>query len=90
MTAFYIYCILALATGLSAAYELFYPLVKQAQAAGVVNEITENPKLSIFVFIVVGTLTAPLLICMILVPALFISARIGMEREVMKENSDLK
>ena len=84
-----LYAIFALATALSATYEMFLPILREATRAGVVNEITQNPKLSISVFFLVHLIIAPVAIAIIMIPPLYAAAYTGMHKEFMRENSDL-
>jgi len=89
MTFVYFYIIFAIATGISATYELYWPLVKQAKYEGVKNEFTRSPYLCFVVFTCICTLLAPAVILVIFVPKLYQSAYIGLQTEIMRENPDL-
>lgn len=90
MSYLYVYFIFALTTGLSATYELFWPIVKQAKKEGVVNEFTKSPYLCFSVFTILQTLIAPIIAIIVFVPPLYEAAYAGIHREVMRENPDLK
>ena len=86
MEYFFVYLAFALATAFSASYELFWPLVKKAQAAGVENEITQSPVLSTTVFFIIQTIFAPLVILIIFIPPFYLAMSNGLEKEIMRGN----
>jgi hypothetical protein len=61
------YLIFAISTALTTWYEFFWPALVEAKSLGVVNEFTEYPNLSSVIYIIISTVTAPLLV----VPLLF-------------------
>lgn len=64
------YIIFALATSIFALIDIFYPALNAAKADGVVNSLTENPKLSYLIYLCITTIVAPLVIFPLLVPSL--------------------
>lgn len=56
------YIIFCLTTALSCCYLFLWPVIKEAKELGVVNEFTEYPYFSCFVYIVLSALIAPILI----------------------------
>lgn len=80
------YLIFALATSLFALLDIFYPTMKQAQAEGVDNTLTQNPKLSYFVYLCITTIIAPLVFLPLLVPSLNERFREGIAKTVYAED----
>lgn len=64
------YIIFALATSIFALIDVFMPVLREAQEFGVKNTLTENPKLSYFVYLCISTLIAPMLVLPLLVPSM--------------------
>lgn len=64
------YIIFALATSIFALIDVFMPVLQEARDFGVQNVLTENPKLSYFVYVCISTLIAPLIILPLLVPSM--------------------
>lgn len=56
------YLLFAFSISLTAAFYWFVPLLKEAYALGVVNSMTQNPKLSFVVYVIVSAIVAPLLV----------------------------
>jgi len=64
------YIIFALATSIFALIDVFMPVLKEAKEFGVRNVLTENPKLSYFIYVCISTLIAPLIVLPLLVPSM--------------------
>ena len=64
------YIIFALATSIFALIDVFMPVLKEAKEFGVRNVLTENPKLSYFIYVCISTLIAPLIVLPVLVPSM--------------------
>ncbi len=64
------YVIFALATSIFALIDVFMPVLKEAREFGVHNVLTENPKLSYFVYVCISAIIAPMLIMPLLVPSM--------------------
>lgn len=90
MTIYSLYIIFGLTTAISSLYEIFWPIVRDAKALGVINEITIHPYLSSFIFLIIQFVFAPLVLIVLLVPSLHKSAVKGLQREIERENPDLK
>jgi uncharacterized membrane protein YdjX (TVP38/TMEM64 family) len=76
------YLIFALTTSLFALIDIFYPTLKRAQAEGVDNTLTQNPKLSYFVYVCITTIIAPLVFLPLIIPSLNQRFREGIEKTV--------
>jgi len=76
------YLIFAFATSLFALIDIFYPTLKQAQAEGIDNTLTQNPKLSYFVYVCITTVIAPVVFLPLLVPSLNERFREGIAKTV--------
>lgn len=77
------YLLFAISTSLATCYVWFWPLVCKAVDADISNSFTERPWLSLVVFIIIGTITAPLFI----LPLLSSSYGEALERGLYKEIS---
>ena len=64
------YIIFALATAIFALIDVFMPVLKEAKEFGVSNVLTDNPKLSYFVYVCISAIIAPMLIIPLLVPSM--------------------
>lgn len=64
------YLIFALATSIFALIDVFMPVLKEAKEFGVRNVLTENPKLSYFIYVCISTLIAPMIVLPLLVPSM--------------------
>jgi hypothetical protein len=64
------YLIFALATSIMALIDVFLPTLNQARRDGISNVLTDNPKLSVFVYLVITTIIAPLILLPLLVPSM--------------------
>lgn len=64
------YIIFALATSIFALIDVFMPVLKEAKEFGVRNVLTENPKLSYFIYVCISTLIAPMIVLPLLVPSM--------------------
>lgn len=73
------YLIFALTTSIFALIDVFTPLLNKARANGVKNVLTENPKLSIFVYFILTILVAPFVILPLLVPSMNVRFRASLE-----------
>lgn len=85
MSLITLYIIFALATGIAAWYELFWPLMSQARSFGIRNDITRSPWLSSFVYVCITTLVAPAIILAVLVPSMGVRFRTTMQETLFKE-----
>lgn len=72
------YIIFALTTAIFALVDVFMPVLRAAQDSGVNNTLTENPKLSYFVYLCITTIVAPMVILPLLVPSMNARFRDGM------------
>jgi len=75
------YLLFAFSTSITACYIWFYPLLQKARLNNVENGFTNNPKLSIVVYILVSTIFAPFLV----LPLLFTKYAEAFERGLSKE-----
>ena len=64
------YLIFAFTTAIFALIDIFMPVMKEAISNGASNVLTENPKLSYFVYICISAIIAPLIIAPLLVPSM--------------------
>ena len=69
------YLIFALTTSIFAIIDVFTPLLSKAKADGVKNVLTENYKLSVFVYFILTVIMAPFIILPLLVPSMNIRFR---------------
>ena len=86
MNYYLIYIIFAAATASSALYEIYWPLLKEARARGIVNDLTASPKLSCFVFWCIQFIIAPAVIVVVFVPSLSDAATAGLRKVIESEN----
>ena len=86
MNYYLIYTIFAAATASSALYEIYWPLLKEARALGIVNELTTSPKLGCFVFWCVHFIIAPVVIVVIFIPSLSAAFATGLRKVIESEN----
>jgi hypothetical protein len=85
MGAFELYIIFCLATSLTLIYELFWPVIALARREGIDNDITRSPLLSLFIFFIVNTALAPLVVWLLVFPPLFSSAFLGITKAVREK-----
>jgi hypothetical protein len=85
MGAFELYIIFCLATSLTLIYELFWPIIAHARQDGIDNDFTRSPLLSLFIFFIVNTVLAPLVIWLLVFPPLFSSAFLGITKAVREK-----
>lgn len=64
------YLIFAISTAIVALLDFFNPALADAEADGIKNVFTENPKLAKFVYFILTILMAPLIIMPLLVPSM--------------------
>ena len=64
------YIIFALATGVFALIDVFIPVLREARDFGVKNVLTENPKLSYFIYFCISAIIAPMIVLPVLVPSM--------------------
>lgn len=76
------YILFCIATSITALLDIFWPVIKQARADGIFNEVTEYPIFSLFVFFIINTIIAPLLIFVVLVPSLNEQAVKGLSKSI--------
>lgn len=81
----FMYLACALATGFVSWRYLFWPIVKEARAIGINNDITRSPYLSSVVFIIINTVFAPIVTLIVFVPSFFESAKLGMIKSITEE-----
>jgi len=86
MNYYLVYIIFAAATASSALYEIYWPLLKEARALGIVNELTASPKLSSFVFWCIQFIFAPVVIVVVFIPGLSAAATTGLRKVIESEN----
>jgi hypothetical protein len=79
------YAIFCLATSLTLIYELFWPVIALARQEGVDNTFTQSPLLSIFIFFVINTILAPLVVWLLVFPPLYAAAVIGITKAVREK-----
>jgi hypothetical protein len=80
------YLLFALSTSITACYIWFYPLLQKARANNIENGFTNNPKLSIVVYIVVSTIAAPFLVLPLLFTKYGEAFERGLSREMLKQD----
>jgi hypothetical protein len=85
MGAFELYLIFCLATSLTLIYELFWPIIAHARKDGIDNDFTRSPLLSLFIFFIVNTVLAPLVIWILVFPPLFAGAFLGITKAVREK-----
>lgn len=86
MNYYLIYIIFAAATASSALYEIYWPLLKEARARGIVNDLTASPKLSCFVFWCIQFIIAPVVVVVVFIPSLSDAAIAGLRKVIESEN----
>lgn len=64
------YLIFALTTSIMALIDVFLPTLNQARRDGISNVLTENPKLSVLVYLVITAIIAPLILLPLLIPSM--------------------
>lgn len=77
------YLIFALATSLSTWYEFFWPALLEAKQQGIYNEFTEYPTLSSIIYIIISTVTAPVLVVTMLSSAKAEQFRNGLRQAIV-------
>jgi hypothetical protein len=85
MGAFDYYVIFCLATSLTLIFELFWPIIALAKRDGIDNDFTRSPLLSLFIFFIVNTVLAPLVVWLLIIPPLFSGAFLGISRAVREK-----
>ena len=91
MTYLIFYAIFAIATSLSALYEIFVPALLGARRLGIKNDFTDSMYLSTFVFFLVNVLIAPIIFLVIIIPGLSENALRGISSVVHEpRKSDLE
>lgn len=85
MSLFELYLIFALATSIFGLIDVFIPILQEARNFGVVNVLTENPKLSYFVYFCLTALMAPIIVLPMLVPSMNARFRDSMTKIVNEE-----
>lgn len=83
---FFAYLAAALATGIVSWRYIFWPLVKEAIAMEIKNDITRSPYLSSVVFIIINTIFAPIVTVVIFVPSFFEAAKLGILKSLTEED----
>lgn len=79
------YFAIAIATSIVSWLFMFWPLVREAISAGVINDITKSPYLSSLVFITINIIFAPIVVLVVFIPSMFESARAGMRRAINED-----
>ena len=64
------YILFALTTSIFSLIDVFIPVLNEARADNIKNVLTENPKLSCFVYFCLSILIAPFIIVPMLVPSM--------------------
>ncbi len=70
MSLFIIYCVFALATGISAVYWWLVPAISAARAKGVQNSFTQSPYFSMLVFALLAALFAPIIFVQLMITSM--------------------
>lgn len=81
------YIIFALATGITSCFFFFIPRLLAAKAAGVRNELVNNPKMSALIYMVVACIIAPVLFCILLTPGFAKNYVAGLDTILREEKS---
>ena len=80
-----LYIIFALATSIFALIDIFIPLLNEVRAEGIANVLTENPKLSCFVYFSLALISAPFLILPLVVPSMNVRFRESMYKVISEQ-----
>jgi uncharacterized membrane protein YdjX (TVP38/TMEM64 family) len=79
------YLIFAFTTSIFALIDIFIPVMQQARKAGVDNVLTQNPKLSYFVYFCITAIIAPIIILPVIVPSMNTRFREGLSNTVNEQ-----
>lgn len=79
------YIIFALATAIFALIDIFIPVLREARDFGIKNVLTENPKLSYFVYFCITAIIAPMVVLPILVPSMNVRFRASLATMVNEQ-----
>jgi hypothetical protein len=80
------YLLFAFSTSFTACYLWFYPLLQKARSNNVENGFTKNPKLSIFIYIIISTIVAPFLVLPLLFTKYAEAFERGLSKEILKQD----
>lgn len=81
-----VYLTFALATSLFALIDIFMPSMKQARNEGIDNVLTQNPKLSYFIYVCITTIIAPVVFLPLVIPSLNERFREGVCRTIYEQD----
>jgi uncharacterized membrane protein YdjX (TVP38/TMEM64 family) len=76
------YIIFALTTSIFALIDVFIPILNEVRADEVSNVLTENPKLSCFVYFCITTIVAPFVVLPIVIPSMNVRFREAMAKVI--------
>lgn len=79
------YIIFALTTAIFAWLDVFGPLLSQARQDGVKNVLTENPKISVVVYLCISTVMAPFIIMPLIVPSMNTRFKDSLNRTIREQ-----
>ena len=79
------YIVFALTTAIFALIDIFMPVLREARDFGVKNVLTENPKLSCFVYLCITAIIAPLVALPVLVPSMNVRFRASLANMVNEQ-----
>lgn len=79
------YIVFALTTAIFALIDIFMPVLREARDFGVKNVLTENPKLSCFVYLCITAIIAPLVVLPVLVPSMNVRFRASLANMVNEQ-----
>lgn len=79
------YILFSISTSLAVCYIWFWPLVRKATNNNIINSFTQRPWLSLFVFIIMGIIIAPLFILPLLSSTYGQALEHGLYKEISKQ-----
>lgn len=79
------YLIFAITTAIFALVDVFGPALRDAQEDGINNILTQNPKLSMCVYLVLTVIMAPFIILPLLVPNMNERFRVSLTQIIREE-----
>lgn len=80
------YFIFALTTAIVALIDVFSPALRTAQADGIQNVLTQNPKLSMCVYLCITMVMAPFIILPLIVPSMHERFRSSLTEIIREED----
>ena len=83
------YALFAFSTSITACIFWFWPLLKQAREAGIINTFTEYPKTSTVIYVLVSTVVAPLLVLPMFSERMGQQFSSGLAREILKPGEQI-